>query len=38
VTCVVGDCATGDFTGLPDDFDYVLHLAATTGSPTPTST
>jgi UDP-glucuronate 4-epimerase len=30
VTCVVGDCATGDFTGLPDDFDYVIHLAATT--------
>jgi nucleoside-diphosphate-sugar epimerase len=22
-----GDLATGDFDGLPDDFDYVLHLA-----------
>jgi nucleoside-diphosphate-sugar epimerase len=22
-----GDLATGDFAGLPDDFDYVLHLA-----------
>ena len=27
VRTVAGDLATGDFSGLPDDFDYVLHLA-----------
>ena len=28
VHTVVGDFAGGDFTGLPDDFDYVIHCAA----------
>lgn len=28
VHTVVGDCADGDFTGLPKDFDYVIHCAA----------
>ena len=27
VRTVACDLATGDFAGLPDDFDYVLHLA-----------
>ena len=27
---VVCDLARGDFAGVPDDFDYVLHFAATT--------
>jgi nucleoside-diphosphate-sugar epimerase len=27
---VVGDFATGDFSDLPQDFDYVLHFAANT--------
>src|SRR6185503_7275925 len=31
VTTVVCDIATGDFTGVPDDFTYVLHLAAYQG-------
>jgi UDP-glucuronate 4-epimerase len=28
VTPVACDYTTGDFTGVPDDFDYVLHVAA----------
>jgi nucleoside-diphosphate-sugar epimerase len=28
VHTVVGDCADGEFTGLPKDFDYVIHCAA----------
>ncbi|MEO6124494.1 MAG: NAD(P)-dependent oxidoreductase [Ilumatobacteraceae bacterium] len=28
VTPVACDLATGDFRGVPDDFDYVIHLAA----------
>ena len=27
VTCVTTDLAAGDFSALPDDFDYVLHFA-----------
>jgi len=30
VKTVAGDFAEGDFGGLPDDFDYVLHFAANT--------
>lgn len=30
VRCVVGDYADGQFAGLPDDFDYVIHSAANT--------
>jgi nucleoside-diphosphate-sugar epimerase len=32
VTTVVCDIATGDFTGVPDDFTYVVHLAAYQGA------
>ena len=28
VHTVVGDCAEGEFTGVPMDFDYVIHCAA----------
>jgi len=31
VTTVACDIATGDFTGVPDDFTYVVHLAAFQG-------
>ena len=31
VTTVVCDIATGDFIGVPDDFTYVVHLAAFQG-------
>ena len=31
VTTVVCDIATGEFTGVPDDFTYVVHLAAFQG-------
>lgn len=36
VRTVAGDLASGDFVGLPDDFDHVLHLATfrTAGSTT----
>jgi len=27
ITCVKSDLGSGDFSGLPDDFDYVLHFA-----------
>ena len=27
ITCVKSDLGTGDFSALPDDFDYVLHFA-----------
>src|ERR1700676_1060178 len=27
VRCVAADLTTGDFSALPDDFDYVLNLA-----------
>jgi len=27
ITCVKSDLSTGDFSQLPDDFDYVLHFA-----------
>ena len=27
ITCVKSDLGEGDFTALPDDFDYVLHFA-----------
>lgn len=27
ITCVKSDLAVGDFSALPDDFDYVLHFA-----------
>jgi UDP-glucuronate 4-epimerase len=30
VTPIVCDYTTGDFTGVPNDFDYVLHVAADT--------
>jgi UDP-glucuronate 4-epimerase len=30
VKTVVGDIAEGQFDGLPDDFEYVLHIAANT--------
>ena len=30
VHTVVGDCADGNFAGLPDDFDYVIHAGANT--------
>ncbi|MDB5447009.1 MAG: NAD-dependent epimerase/dehydratase [Phenylobacterium sp.] len=28
ITPIVGDYTTGDFSGVPNDFDYVLHVAA----------
>ena len=28
ITPVVCDYTTGDFSGVPDDFDYVFHAAA----------
>jgi nucleoside-diphosphate-sugar epimerase len=28
ITPIACDYSTGDFTGVPDDFDYVLHIAA----------
>jgi nucleoside-diphosphate-sugar epimerase len=32
VTCVTGDLVVGDFSDLPDDFDYVLNLAVSRAS------
>ena len=29
VTCVAGDLGAGDYSALPRDFDYVVHLAVT---------
>jgi UDP-glucuronate 4-epimerase len=34
VHTVVGDCAEGSFTDLPDDFDYVVHSGANTSPAT----
>lgn len=32
VTCVATDLGSGEFDGLPTDFDYVLHLAVARGA------